>query len=242
MKIIDIHCHILPGMDDGAPNPQESRKMLRLAYDQGIRAVIATPHYSSQFQNDRPDAIIQKCMELETWAKKELDEEFRIYPGQEIFSSHFIAEKIDNGKLLTMAGNIYILIEFLPLAAYSAIYQTMRELAMSPYRPIIAHIERYRELRKKGRVEELIHMGAMMQMNYGPIGGKWYDETTRWCRKMLVEGNVHFLGTDMHNTGGRGPRTEAAMQWMEDHLDEEYLEEICWKNAEKFILKNTRGL
>ena len=73
------------------------------------------------------------------------------------------------------------------------------------YRPVIAHIERYGALREKGRVEELTEIGALMQMNYRRIGGKWYEETTRWCRKMLKDEKIHFLATDMHNTKARKP-------------------------------------
>lgn len=236
MKIIDIHCHVLPGLDDGASDFKESQKMLQMAYDQGVCSAIATPHYSVQFRNDTPELIIQKCAELQQWAKRELDKDFQIYPGQEIFSSHYIIEKLSRGELLTMADSDCVLLEFLPSVPFSSLYKTVRELAMSPYRPILAHIERYQELRKKGNVEELIRIGALMQMNYRPVGGKWYGETTRWCRKMLLEGNVHFLGTDMHDTEQRYPKTKEAIQWMEKNLDEEYLDEICWKNAEKFIL------
>lgn len=236
MKIIDVHCHILPGLDDGAADIRESQKMLRMAYDQGICSVIATPHYSIQFQNNTPELIRKKCDELQEWATRELDEKFHIYPGQEIFSFHHVVEKLDQGKLLSLAGSSCVLLEFLPSVSFSSLYKTVRELTMTPYRPILAHIERYQELRKKEKVEELIETGALMQMNYRPIGGKWYGDTTRWCRKMLLEGNIHFLGTDMHDTEQRYPETEEAMLWMEKNLDEEYINEICWKNAEKFIL------
>ena len=74
-----------------------------------------------------------------------------------------------------------------------------------------------------------------MQMNYKPIGGKWYEETTRWCRKMLKEGNVHFLGSDMHNMRTRKPELMEASHWMEKHLDNEYIKSISYANAEKIL-------
>lgn len=236
MRIIDIHCHILPGMDDGASDVRQSKKMLRMAYESGIRGVIATPHHSAQFKNDCPNVIIRKCEELGQWAKQELDPEFFVCPGQEIFSAHHVIEKMNSGELLTLAGSEYILLEFLPSDSFSSIYQAVRKLALSPYRPVLAHVERYRALRENGKVEELVQAGALLQMNYRSIGGKWYDETTRWCRKMLLEGNVHFLATDMHNTGDRAPEVGKAVQWMNKNLDEDYLEDICWKNAEQLLL------
>lgn len=236
MKKIDIHCHILPDVDDGAENVEESRQMLRIAYEQGFEAVIATSHHSKRYQKATPQRILQTCSELEQWAREELTPEFRIYPGQEIFFVHGMVEEVADGRALSLAGSPYILVEFLPTTPYSTIYQMVREMAVSPYRPVLAHIERYRELRKEDRVEELIYAGALMQMNYGPISGKWYDETTRWCRRTLLEGNIHFLATDMHNTRTRAPRTEKAVQWMQKNLDEEYMDDICWRNAKRYIL------
>lgn len=240
MKIIDIHCHVLTGMDDGAVNIKESRQMIRMAYKQGVRSVIATPHYSIQFRNDTPERIVHKCTELENWARKELDTEFHVYPGQEIFSSYHIWEKLEAGELLTMAGSNCVLLEFLPSVSYSEIYRVVRKAAVSPYRPVLAHVERYKELHKKGRAEELVEAGAMLQLNYKTVGGKWYEETTRWSRKALAEGYIHFLGTDMHGIKKRAPETEEAMHWMKRHLDEEYLEDICFRNAEKYLLQVDR--
>ena len=103
----------------------------------------------------------------------------------------------------------------------------------------MAHIERYQALREVERVEELAGFGACMKMNYGPIGGKWYSETTRWCRDVLKEGLIDFLGTDMHNTGTRQPETDKAMVWMEKHLDKGYIQDITYRNPGK-ILKNEK--
>ena len=76
-------------------------------------------------------------------------------------------------------------------------------------------------------------------MNYRRIGGKWHDETTRWCRAMLKEEKIHFLGTDMHNTEERRPETREAEKWMNKHLSKRYLKNILYNNA-RDILTNTR--
>ena len=138
-----------------------------------------------------------------------------------------------------MAGSRYVLTEFLPGTPYSAIERAVRELTHAQYTPILAHIERYQALREGERVEELAEFGACMQMNYRPIGGKWYSETTRWCRAVLKEGLIDFLGTDMHNTGTRQPETAKAMIWMEKHLDKGYAQDIAYRNAVK-VLKNEK--
>lgn len=237
MKITDMHCHVLPGLDDGASSEEESLQMLKAAAEQGIEAVIATPHYSGMFKNDSPEQVRKKCRALEKRAQREIAPGFRIYPGEEIFCSEESIEKLKAGKLLTLADSRYLLIEFLPNVPYSALYRAARELVFAQYLPIFAHIERYGALRQEGRVEELIEAGAYMQMNYRHIGGRWYTETTRWCRKMLKRENIHFLGTDMHNVTTRGPQTKKAMRWLAKHPDKEYVRSICSGNA-GMVLEN----
>ena len=235
MKRIDIHCHVLPGLDDGATDMKESLHMLKLAARQGVYAVVATSHYSRQFRNEDPKQLRLLREELQRKVQTEIHEDFIVYSGQEIFYTEDIVEKLKEKKLLTLNGSSYVLIEFHPSTPYSMIINAVRELNMAQYTPIIAHFERYASLREQERVEKLIQLGALMQMNYRPIGGKWYVETTRWCRKMLKEGNVHFLGTDMHNTGTRKPEITEASHWMDKYLDREYIKDISYRNAERIL-------
>lgn len=235
MKKIDIHSHVLPGIDDGARGLEESIRMLKMAKKQNICAVIATPHYSDHFPNADPEVIKKTCHILEKKAREEVDPHFRIFTGQEILMSDGVLDLLEQKKLLTMAGSNYILIEFHIFVSYSSIFQTVQRLLLNQYRPILAHAERYSVLREKGRIEELIEMGAYIQINYRPIGGKWHEERTRWCRKMLKEGKVHFLGTDMHNTEGRCPETLEAEIWMKKHLDPFYIKKISYRNPIRII-------
>lgn len=223
MKIIDIHSHILPGLDDGASSESESIQMLKLAAKQGVTAVIATPHYSPEYSGKSPDEIRKMCVRLEQKARAVIQPEFHIYSGQEILYNQDVPEKLQMGELLTLADSRYVLVEFMPWVPYSEIQRCVRTLTQYQYRPVLAHVERYDVLRKKGRPEELIDMGALFQMNYRRISGKWYEETTRWCRKMLKQEKIHFLGTDMHNTKERRPSIDAAYVWMSKHLETSYI-------------------
>lgn len=235
MKKFDIHCHILPKLDDGSNSVQESIKMLKMARRQNIISVIATPHYSVQFENDDPERIQRLCKELEEKAQEVIDPEFRIYPGQEVFYTEDILQKLDKGEILTMAGSRYVLVEFLPDVPYSQVFRAVTELVFHGYNPILAHVERYRALREPGRLQELTDMGAYIQMNYRRIGGKWYEETVRWCRKMLKEEKIHFLATDMHDLKYRYPATSDAEIWMYKHLDRQYMKKLCYTNAAQIL-------
>lgn len=239
MEKIDIHCHILPGIDDGAGSEDESIQMLKAAYSQGIQTVIATPHASPEYPDSRPEVIFELSEKLQRKAQKEIASEFRVYSGQEILFTDRVHEQLENGALLSLAESSYVLVEFFPSTPYSSIYRVIREFGMTAYVPVLAHIERYEALREEGRVEELIRAGAYMQMNYRIIGGKWYDRSVRWCREMLRAGNIHFLGTDMHGAIHRAPETKSAMEWLQKHLEEAYLEDICGRNVQK-LLANIR--
>lgn len=238
MKIIDIHSHILPGLDDGASSERESIRMLKLAAKQGVTAVIATPHYSPEYLSKSPDEIRNMCASLEQKAREAIRPEFRIYSGQEVLYNQDVPEKLQRGEILTLADSRYVLVEFMPWVPYSEMQRCVRTLTQEQYRPIFAHVERYEVLREEGRPEELVDMGALLQMNYRRISGKWYEETTRWCRKMLKQEKIHFLGTDMHNTKTRRPSIDDAYVWMDKHLEPSYLKKICYRN-QKIILNKT---
>lgn len=238
MELTDIHSHILPGLDDGAKNLQESLALVRMAYEQGITHIIATPHYSPQFHNCRPTLIRERCLALEEEVQKNIAPEIRIYPGQEICWEDGVPEKLDAGELLTLADSSYVLIEFMPQESYRRIYQSLRTLRLAGYLPILAHAERYGELRKKG-LEELADTDILIQMNYGSIGSRMFDRDERWCRKQLKEGLIHFLGTDMHSTNRRPPATEKALTWMRSHLEEDEIMLLCREHGEQIIMNQS---
>lgn len=232
--IIDIHSHILPGLDDGASSMEESLEMIQAAYQQGVRQIIATPHYSSRFRDAVPEKVRELCGTLEEAARQK-DMKIRIHPGQEIMYTDEAADLLREGRILTMAGSRYVLVEFFPSVAWSSMQQAVRKLLVNGYVPVIAHAERYLCLRENDRTEELRDQGVLFQINYRSVGGSWHDRTARWCRKMLKEKKADFLGTDMHNMGSRSPSTQSAVKWMEAHLTRLGMRKVMYGNALKMI-------
>ena len=237
-KIIDTHSHILPGIDDGAGSWKEALCMLKTAQAQGIRRVIATPHWGGPFGYTDPVQIRELCFTLQEKARRH-NISVKIYQAQEVMYTEEAADRIANGEILTLADSRYVLAEFYQGIGYSGIFRAVQRFTQSGYSPIIAHAERYEALKDIGRLEELRKQGAYIQLNFRAIGGKWHDFTTRWCRKALKEGFVHFVGTDMHNMRTRKPETESAVVWMEKHLEPDYVKKLFLKNPEK-ILRNER--
>lgn len=224
--IIDIHAHVLPGVDDGSRTMEESVQMLKLAARQGVTAVIATPHYSRRHPLE---GISERTEALQAVIRKSIPD-FCIYTGQETFWHHELPERLNAGQALTMAGSRYVLVEFDPSVPYSELFRGIRGLQTAGYLPILAHIERYECLRRTG-TEELRSCGCRLQMNYESLIGSFFSAETRWCRKQVSEETIDFLGTDMHRLDWRPPEIREAMRWLRGHVGEEYLKRITRKNA-----------
>lgn len=233
-EIIDLHSHILPGLDDGPSSREEALEMLRLAWEQGITGVIASPHYSECFLNDDPnkiEQILEEIRELLTRHKIPL----RLYAGQELTYMEDLPRLLREGTVLSLAGGRYVLIEFLPCAPYLTILYAVQDLTQAGYRPVLAHVERYRALYSLEKVDVLRKKGALMQMNYHSVTGRFWDKQVRWCRRLLLEGRIDFMGTDMHDMNQRKPQIAEALRWMEKHLDQRYLVSILAGNARKLL-------
>ena len=172
MKKVEMHCHILPGIDDGAEDMKQSLQMLHIAMEHEIVGAIVTPHGSARdASRERTEKIRKLCRIFRAKAEQQFDVIFPVFPGQEILYSSDTRRLLDEGKLLTLADTRYVLVEFMPEVPYSTLFAAVRELRMAGYVPILAHVERYHVLREDGRIEELIHAGAKIQINYSSVGG-----------------------------------------------------------------------
>ena len=116
---IDMHCHILPGVDDGAKDLAEMKKMLEIAYAEGIRCIIATPHHHPH-RGKAPAEKLREKAKLVREAAHEIDERFRVYLGTEIYFGQDVADKLKEGKILSMNRREYVLVEFPPSQTYSS--------------------------------------------------------------------------------------------------------------------------
>lgn len=145
MKITDIHIHIIPGVDDGARNEESVEKMLDIAYTDGIRRMICTPHFHGGYVQTSPDEVVKGLDKVKAIANaKYPDMEF--YAGNEIYYFENMTEWLDAGKLLTMAESDYVLVEFSPAVTIREIDSAVRHVLQAGYRPILAHINRYVQL------------------------------------------------------------------------------------------------
>ncbi|MBQ9122392.1 MAG: protein-tyrosine-phosphatase, partial [Lachnospiraceae bacterium] len=209
--IIDMHCHILPKVDDGASSLEESMEMLRLAACEGIVKVIVTPHFKAGKHNASPDGIGRRIQELQ----QIVDEEhlgIEILPGNEILYFNDLLEELEAKHVLTLAGSNYVLVEFMPGDSYSRIRNAVDELVGSGYVPVIAHVERYECLLKDSKLaDELKMLGARIQINASSIAGKHGWKIKRYVCQLLKEQLVDYIGTDAHDMKSRKPEMSSCV-------------------------------
>lgn len=231
--IVDIHAHILPGVDDGSESMEESLAMLEMAASQGIGVVIATPHYSHRRGITGYHELIQ---ELRQRVQQKLPD-FRIYLGQETYYKEELLSDLEKGRALPLNGSRYVLVEFDPSVTYQNLYRGIRQLTCAGYVPIVAHMERYRCLREERNLQDLKRSGCLLQMNFDSLNGNIFQAETRWCRRQITQGHIHLMGTDMHRIDWREPKIQDSLKWLQAHLDEEALRRLLRTNAVK-VLRN----
>jgi protein-tyrosine phosphatase len=216
--MVDIHCHILRGLDDGPRTLKESVEMCHAAFEDGIRTIVATPHtLNGVYQNSRT-AILSRIQELKSALKRpgaasqppvpnhDLSD-LKILPGADVHFSEKILDHLEEGKALTLGdGGKYLLLEFpsqgVPYRAEVALF----ELVTHGFTPIISHPERNLEFaRRPQRYGEMIHNGCLGQVTALSLTGGFGEKVKRLAEKMVRARWVHFIATDAHSLKERSP-------------------------------------
>lgn len=235
---VDVHSHILPGVDDGSRSMDETVQMLKIAISQGIRCIIATPHYITGATNAPVEQLHQVREQVQAEAEK-LDPELRILLGNELFYSESIVDALKSGQALTLAQSRYVLVEFSVKEDYRRIYQGISQLLQAGYAPILAHVERYQCLhRKSSLLEELVKLGCYLQMNSSSLVGGMFDKQAAFNRKLFAQGYIHLVGSDCHDSKIRVPRMKSAVQTLQKKCEDRLIQQVFAYNPSK-IMENT---
>lgn len=233
--MIDIHCHVLFDADDGAQNIDTSIEMCRIASDDGVEAIIATPHFIVGENNEKN--ILEKVNQLNEGLKeKEID--IKIYPGNEIFVDYNMQDNLSQGECFSLNNSRYVLVEFpmieIPKFSSDALY----ELQIKGCVPVIAHPERNRAFQDKfDHLYELVSSGCLVQMNSSSITGVHGDIVKKTALTFLRHNLVHFIASDAHSAGRRGPMLTPSRRIVEAIIDEAAVNDLYYNNPKK-VIKN----
>lgn len=224
--MIDLHCHILPGIDDGAKDIEDSIDMARAAVAEGITHILATPHYKNGHWNNEKKDILVLVDELQ----KELDARdipLTIFPGQEVRINGELFEDLTEDKVQFIdEGNQHVLIEF-PTPSIPAYTESLFfELQKEGITPIIVHPERNRAVLKDPNVLlPFVEKGALTQLTAASYTGG-FGKSIQKVSKQLIEANlVHFIASDAHNVSSRSFHMKEAYRKLEKEFGREKVKE-----------------
>lgn len=239
MEFYDIHSHVLFGVDDGAKDYEISCKMVDMAYREGIRHICATPHYNRKSAEDieRPEKIRQAFRKLQLYIASEYPD-MHLYPGNEVMYYSDMARDLEEGRIMPLNGSRYVLVEFKPGESYRTVYSGLQQILHMRRIPVLAHVERLDCLWGDWeRLDELKEAYVVLQMNTASLVGGLFDKRVRQCRKLVSEGYIDVLGTDMHNITTRTPKYKEAAAWIEKKCGRDRLRQLAQDNP-KAILAN----
>ena len=235
--LFDIHCHLVPGVDDGAKTIQESIDALALEYDQGVRKIICTPHYSAELSVDYREKVLQAFEELKSRLKETpFGSEMSLYLGNEMMYTESLVDRLAEKQAYTMAGSHYVLAEFLPSVRYEELLRGLKQVMFAGYSPILAHMERYQCLvKQEERLDELADLDIYLQVNGASLFGGLFDSASSRVRKLCKAGRIDFLGTDSHGIHYRKPEIKRAAEWIEKNCGERVAEKMLYRNPQAVL-------
>ncbi|AMQ21849.1 tyrosine-protein phosphatase [Geobacillus sp. JS12] len=210
--MIDIHSHILPGVDDGAAAMENAIAMAQAAAKEGITTIIATPHHQNgTYENPRP-AVLSLAAELNDELKRR-GIDLTVLPGQEVRIHGDLLDGLARGEVMTLADTSYMLIEFPPDHVPKYAEHLLFDAQVKGFIPIIAHPERNAEIIETlERLYQLVKRGALAQLTASSITGHFGKKIKTFSFQLIEANLAHFIASDAHNTKTRPFRLREAYE------------------------------
>ena len=233
--MIDLHSHILPGIDDGARTLDESIDIVQELVNQGVTGIIATPHYITGTPYISPKRNNEMLLIKLKQALSDAGIGVDIWLGNEIFIDRDIVELLRKNIVASCAGGNYVLVEFSLNEEYPNYVDILGNLTENGYKVILAHPERYTLTQQNYDVlEELCDLGILLQCNVGSFIGHYGKAAEKLAVRLAKEDRIFALGSDIHHARG-DKRIVRAMKKLRKYYDTAGLERISVKNPSKAV-------
>ena len=237
--MVDIHAHILPGLDDGADRTLTSLRMAELAVRSGVTDLIATPHSNQRgrFENYASESLTAQFHRLkEAVSREKLD--LRLHLGMEVYATSDLTQLYRDGMLLTLAGSRYLLMEFNFHDDVYYMEHVLRDVMDTGGTPILAHPERYKALQALPDIMvDWVRCGVHLQINKGSLSGFFGRESFRLAVTMLEHDLASFVASDAHRADQRTPVLLDTYRWIASHYSEHLADRLLRRNPER-VLRN----
>jgi protein-tyrosine phosphatase len=230
LPFTDIHCHVLPGLDDGAGDVAEALAMAEMAVAQGIGTIVATPHQLGTHAANSGQAIREAVARFQSV----LDSRripLRVVPGADVRIDPDLTRKIRTGEVVTPADRRrHVLLE-LPHDVYVSLAPLLADLRSAGLVGILSHPERNRGLlRRPELVAPLVRQGCLMQVTAASITGEFGSRVRQFAESLVADGVVHFVATDAHGVRTRPPLLRPAFERVAELAGQETAIDLCCRN------------
>jgi protein-tyrosine phosphatase len=236
-NLIDLHSHILPGVDDGARSLDESLEMGRIAASEGIEVMACTPHFMpGLYDNTAPD-IRQRIAQLnDEFSQHDID--VALVVGSDAHMRPDFVNCLRDGSILTLHDSRYVLFEPPHIVMPQRLDDLLFNIQASGYVPVLTHPERLKWIEQGyDAVLEFAKSGVMIQLTAGSMTGRFGKRAAYWSQRMLADGIVSIIATDCHNLDSRPPHLVKAFEMAQSELgDDEGLNLVLRRPA--LILEN----
>jgi protein-tyrosine phosphatase len=230
-RLIDIHCHILPGLDDGARSWDEAVEMARIAEAEGTSILFATPHQLGPFGHLEGEQIRRRAAQLQQLLS-ERGIPVQVLPGATVRPDEFVLAELLRGNVLTLADQRrHVLLGLPPALTPRPVTDLLQPLERGGIACVLASPERHPALQKHpGTLRSLVARGCLMQVTAGSLLGEFGPAAKQTCEWMLREHLVHFLATDAHGARARRPLLRRAFERTRELVGEDLAQQICSRN------------
>ena len=236
--IVDIHTHILPGVDDGAENFDEAIEMLRIAQNNGTTDIVLTPHYLTRDMRGVTFSKVDISSRFEIFkeAVSSYFPKLNLYLGAETHAISNLYEAIEGDQIITINNTNYVLLEFGFSDHIRRAYNASISLMERGYIPIIAHPERYDFVKKDPlSIMEFVDLGALLQINSGSLAGDYGTASKDIALIYLDEGIATTVSSDGHSIFQRTPDLSEAFAFVSSAFSETYAEDLFSRNPLSII-------
>ena len=225
--LTDIHQHLIWGIDDGAGSQEMMYSMLREDHRQGIETIVATAHANPGFEPFDMGPYMERLADANSYCEAE-KLEIRVLPGAEIAWTYQTPLALRQGKVPTIGGTDYVLLELWRNISWHTARDAVKQLTRAGYCPVLAHPERYLAflLSPKKTLQFRNETGALLQVNAKTILAPRNYLERRFTDYLLLEGAVDAVASDAHDCANRPVNMEAAYQWLTVHTDATYAREL----------------
>jgi len=233
--MIDMHNHILFGVDDGAKTIENSIELIKEEIKKGVSHIIFTPHYKNKVVELDMEKVTRNFDDLKEFAANE-NLNVKLYLGNEIYFGSDFYKVLESGKFNTLAESDYILIEFSVIDTPKNIAEMCYEARIKGYIPIIAHVERYSLLYEDIQLlKDILNEGAHLQVNASTLFNRESKESNKFANFLLKNELISFVASDVHDMDSRCFYLDEAYKRVKKICSDSYVNKIFYINQQKIL-------